>query len=362
MLKVISKDPRYNITILVKRHQDLVNAFREYGKTYVLKGKLYQKKNAGTLLRAFRAFTTAIKKSVIYPQLTGTDIIVSNTITNGRMLKQLSFLKAKVVCYVHELENLISNWRPVSDIYWSVKLAKLFMVPSTAVRDNLISNHSVNNESIVLFNTYLPAPGNANTHVKDVARKQFCEQHHINTANFLVAGMGSADQRKGIDLFVEAACRLKSMQHITFVWIGGFVGDSTERAIRQRISDTGANVVFTGQLPRSPNNLLPFDLFFLSSREDPYPLVVLEAAALQVPSICFSGSGGIVDFIGNDNGWVIEGFSTEKVADTIVHLSNHRDELARAGKNAYERFARLHNDRERMIQQFDEIIHLVLRK
>jgi glycosyltransferase involved in cell wall biosynthesis len=38
------------------------------------------------------------------------------------------------------------------------------------------------------------------------------------------------------------------------------------------------------------------DVFFLSSREDPFPLVMLEAASLGVPIVGFRGTGGIEDF------------------------------------------------------------------
>ncbi len=39
------------------------------------------------------------------------------------------------------------------------------------------------------------------------------------------------------------------------------------------------------------------DILLLLSREDPYPLVTLEAANFSVPTICFKNAGGIQEFI-----------------------------------------------------------------
>jgi glycosyltransferase involved in cell wall biosynthesis len=39
------------------------------------------------------------------------------------------------------------------------------------------------------------------------------------------------------------------------------------------------------------------DLFFLSSREDPFPLVMLEAGYAETPIIGFKGAGGVNDFL-----------------------------------------------------------------
>jgi glycosyltransferase involved in cell wall biosynthesis len=39
------------------------------------------------------------------------------------------------------------------------------------------------------------------------------------------------------------------------------------------------------------------DVFFLASREDPFPLVMLEAGYAEMPIIGFKGAGGVNDFL-----------------------------------------------------------------
>jgi glycosyltransferase involved in cell wall biosynthesis len=39
------------------------------------------------------------------------------------------------------------------------------------------------------------------------------------------------------------------------------------------------------------------DVFALTSREDPFPLVMLEAGACHVPTVCFARAGGGPEFV-----------------------------------------------------------------
>jgi glycosyltransferase involved in cell wall biosynthesis len=361
VLKVIAGRDDLSISILIKRDGKLVSEFSQYGKVYVLKGKLYQNRDPSFAVKLFRAGITFLKKTILYPQLKSTDVIISNTIINGNIIRSLFFLNAKVICYVHELENLMRTWKPQSDIANTFRHSHLYMVPSQAVKQNLIINHNVPEKRIRLFHTYLSVDAQPDAIQKQFARRKFCEKHNIAATALLVVGMGTADERKGIDLFIETA-RLNKEENIFFTWIGGFATDAIKDVVAEKIKayDLGSKVIFTGPLPRSYTNLLPFDVFFLSSREDPYPLVVLEAAALGIPAVCFAPSGGIVDFV-QQSGWVINDFSVESMAQKISYLHQHRQQLAEAGDKAHDNFLTLHNNRKRLVAQFDEIINTVLK-
>lgn len=362
VLKVLAGRDDLSISILIKRDGKLVPEFSQYGKVYVLKGKLYENKSPSFGVKLFRAGITILKKTILYPQLKGTDVIISNTVTNGNIVRSLFFLNAKVICYVHELEQLMRTWKPQSDIKNTFRHSHLYMAPSETVRQNLIINHDVPEKRIKLFDTYLSVDAQPDAVQKQFARRKFCEKHGIDPTALLVVGMGTADERKGIDLFIETA-RLNKEQNIIFTWIGGFATEAIENIVAEKIKayGLGGKVIFTGPLPRSYTNLLPFDVFLLSSREDPYPLVVLEAAALGIPAACFAPSGGIVDFV-QHSGWVINGFSVEAMAEKLAYLQQHRQQLGEAGDKARDNFLTLHNNRKRVITQFDEIINTVLNR
>ena len=64
-------------------------------------------------------------------------------------------------------------------------------------------------------------------------------------------------------------------------------------------------VHFVGELENPHPLLNACDLFCLPSREDPFPLVMLEAGALGKPMVCFDGAGGAKEFAARGAGIVV---------------------------------------------------------
>ena len=56
------------------------------------------------------------------------------------------------------------------------------------------------------------------------------------------------------------------------------------------------------------------------SREDAYPLVCLETAAMATPIICFENGGGMPEFVEEDCGFVVPYLDVEAVAEKVVKL------------------------------------------
>jgi glycosyltransferase involved in cell wall biosynthesis len=151
----------------------------------------------------------------------------------------------------------------------------------------------------------------------------------------MIVGMsGHASQRKGVDIFFEAACALPDHD---FLWVGGW-----------RPEETIDNVVFESFERVAPPNLYisgavdnpyPYmdlmDMFFLSSREDPNPLVLGEALALAKPVLCFSRATGAADRLGR---WatLCHGEANAKDAVRVLRACNaaavRRPEFRSAGQ------------------------------
>ena len=112
----------------------------------------------------------------------------------------------------------------------------------------------------------------------------------------IVVGCGEAGWRKGTDLFVQVACRMRSSTRIHFVWVGrrgGVFGrvldhDSRSMGLADRFH-------WTDEVPSAVPYLALADLLVMTSREDPQPLVPLEAAAVGTPTVGFR-VGGLVDY------------------------------------------------------------------
>jgi glycosyltransferase involved in cell wall biosynthesis len=99
------------------------------------------------------------------------------------------------------------------------------------------------------------------------------------------------------------------------------------------------------------------DIFLLTSREDPYPLVVLEAANASVPVICFKNAGGSPEFIEKSNGGIcVDYLDLEAMGNAVIHYYNNNSEREKAGSNAKKRLKVMHQNPEFIINLFESII------
>ncbi len=120
----------------------------------------------------------------------------------------------------------------------------------------------------------------------------------LTTGARMVVGMsGHASPRKGVDIFFEVAAA--SPAH-DFLWVGGWRPDETIDNIALEDFERVAlpNFYVTGAVDNPYPYMRMMDLFFLSSREDPNPLVLAEALVLGIPILCFSHSTGVADRLG----------------------------------------------------------------
>lgn len=237
------------------------------------------------------------------------------------------------------------------------------MAPSQAVAENLMQNHGIPKERIHFLNYFFPFHEvNTNINAKEEARKKLSAFIDFTDDKFYVTGMGAATHRKGIDMLVGAASILKeSGENVHFVWIGSYNQDGMKQNIDHEIETNNLKGTFTfaGELPHSLNNLLAFDLFILPSREDPYPLVVLEAALAKLPSVSFAGTGGISEFIGNDCGWLVDEISSIALAKKIVEIKRGKEEIKKRGENAYKKCVGAHTNESFIFKQFNDIIKII---
>ena len=114
----------------------------------------------------------------------------------------------------------------------------------------------------------------------------------------MIVGMcGHASFRKGADIFLETAANVPEAD---FLWVGGWRPQEASDNIAYAGFNLRAlpNLYVTGAVDNPYPYMAIMDLFFLSSREDPNPLVVGEALALGAPILSFSATTAIGDRLG----------------------------------------------------------------
>lgn len=132
----------------------------------------------------------------------------------------------------------------------------------------------------------------------------------------LVLNIASIQFKKGTDLFVKTALEVcKRHDTVEFMWLGAgkHYGDYLDEIRTEGFEN---RILFPGYVDASFTLLRRAAVFFLSSREDSFPLANLEAMCLARRIVCFDVGGGPEALDGT--GILIEPFDTAAAADAIL--------------------------------------------
>ena len=250
-------------------------------------------------------------------------LLYSNTMVNGDVLDLLSSLEIPVITHVHELEDVIQIFIQC----WPIVKSRTdhFIAASEAVKINLIENHSVPSQLISVVHEFVPVP---------VTTEERSDRGSLGLPEdvFLVCASGKGEWRKGPDIFVllaERVCRLFGGGGYHFCWVGGWVTEQDRRRTMELVRKLGlgTKITFAGAVMNASLYFSVSDIFAMVSREDPFPIVCLEAALWGMPILCFDRAGGTPELVEEDAGFVVPFGDIQIMADRIRELS--RDAVLR---------------------------------
>ncbi len=265
--------------------------------------------------------------------------IVANTIANGGLLRMLKPLGLPYALYVHELETSIQIYTRPQDLQYELTHVSHVFCGSEAVRQNLIDHHGLTPANTSVLNSLIRTATLIDK-LKAVDQASVRKRLGISAQAVVVGGCGNAEWRKGVDLFLLIARQLLNARpDVHFVWVGiPEVGEETRRLqydlARMNIGDRVHLVPPGGDYL---DYVACFDLFTLTSREDPYPLVILEAGLNHNPVLCFEESGGSPDFVGTDTGCLVPYLDLSAMVAVLARLADNPAERTRLGYLFYER-------------------------
>lgn len=121
----------------------------------------------------------------------------------------------------------------------------------------------------------------------------------------LVLGIGSVCLRKGVDLFIEVATRMRQMDEtnrLEFLWVGdgftdydsGYTAFLKAQILRAGLADCLTIAPETDDLASLYKRAT---LLLITSRLDPLPNVAIDAICIGLPLVCFDKASGIADLL-----------------------------------------------------------------
>jgi glycosyltransferase involved in cell wall biosynthesis len=266
------------------------------------------------------------------------EVIFSNTIANGSILADLAWLNCPFVIYCHELEKSIQLYSTPELIDFQLKKSKAIFAGSNAVKENLIENHQVKCEKITIFYSQINCT-NIEISLSKVDKKEIKKQLNIPNEAVVIGCCANAEWRKGLDLFILTALQVlkNTSKNVHFIWIGISDKHTDFRNINYDLEKMGikSHVHLLESTAEYLQYLACFDIFFLSSREDPYPLVMLEAGINKNPIVSFEKSGGSMEFIDSSIGLHVQYLDITQAGKVLNMLVENDEKRIEIGEKMY---------------------------
>ena len=214
-----------------------------------------------------------------------------NTSAAARAIPLLHAAGIDTVLLVHEMTLIMTEHGLLPGARAGAAMARRVIFPADCVKDAFPARAQLDPARLRVLPQGLYRP----VAFDPFARHRLRAELGLAEGDTLVIGAGHGDLRKGFDLFLQAAraaARQASNRH--YCWLGAvdpqlasYLGREIKLAMAsRRFHLPGFQTDVAGWLSAA-------DAFALTSREDPYPSVVLEALASGLRVAAFAGSGGV---------------------------------------------------------------------
>lgn len=258
---------------------------------------------------------------------------ILNSVATSRFSSALFELKVPSVALIHEYADYMG-----AEVMQVLATANRVIFPATGVKQSaddllLSSCNSLPRETAIRNQgmCILPADEKGESFSKESILMRLGIREGENKP-LVVMGCGWVQIRKGVEYFIHAAqlCKQMTQGPMRFIWIGGGFnpsGDLHYSAWLQsqvKHSGLGEDVFFFEET----KDLSPFfelaDVFFLSSRLDPFPNVAIDAVKANVPIVAFERATGFTDFIKSHPtvGVAVPYLDTHAAAKSIIYLAS----------------------------------------
>lgn len=305
----------FNISLILLREGELSENYKKIVDHYIIiPGENLIRKFIGRIL--LKSIKGKNSKYLRVLNVNNYDLVYANTVEAISLAVSIKGENKdlKIISHLHELEVTLKLLQPNFEEY--ARDIDMFICPSELVANNLNRNYSVVKEKLNVVYEFIEAP-------------EVIPVRSNNDKVFRVGASGTFHWRKGGDLFLQLVKLINSKYpdyNIEFVWIGRVPGP--ERIIMEADLaklDLNSKIRFTGLLDNPLEEYKNLDVFVLTSREDPFPLVCIEVGMLGVPIICFEKATGTSEVLSKGGGFIVPYLDIYEMAEKIIIYYENKD-------------------------------------
>lgn len=263
---------------------------------------------------------------------TGAKIAICNTTVSGDLVENLAKADVCTLSLIHEMEKIIKEHNIEGNLEVIAKYAHKIVFASEYVRKSCDNVYALPEDKVMILpqgmyklNSYLDK--------REEVKASLYEKYGIDKDHKLVIGVGYGDYRKGVDLFVDSAIEvIKKDDKVTYMWVGD-LSPEMEKVKEERIngSEYEKRVKFVGKQTDPMLYYAAADLFLLTSREDPFPTVVMEAMYSYLPVIAFKEGGGYVEIVNDKTGGLVDYEDCVAMANLVLEYVNNPERMEKTG-------------------------------
>ncbi len=154
--------------------------------------------------------------------------------------------------------------------------------------------------------------------------------------NNIVITAGRIAHVKGYDILIDVWKIVNETEKKWELHIYGDGDPNYVHKLQHKINEYGLqdSLILKGATATIKEKMLNSSIFVMTSHNECFPLVLLEAQACGLPIVSFDCPYGPRNIISEDNGVLIPHYDNETFADRLVHLMNAKEELKKMGEQA----------------------------
>lgn len=253
----------------------------------------------------------------------GAEVAIANTTVSGLLVPLLKRSGFQVVSLIHELPGVLRDYRLQAHARAIVEHADKVVFPARIVHEGFEAFVGTTLEQAVIRpqGLYLRNPHRSEAQ-RQAMRVEIREKLGLARSSRILLCVGYADYRKGLDLFAEACMTaLAGNQDAVAVWVG-HADQALLTQVQEAIAKKGFEhrFVFTGLVDNPQDYYAAADVYALTSREDPFPSVVMEALDARIPVVSFEGVVGSEELLARGAGLMVPAFDTGAMAQALSRL------------------------------------------
>lgn len=266
------------------------------------------------------------------------DVIYGNTIVSLPWLAKLAELTGTpTICHLHEMAWAVEQFFSPSYIAQTLPQLEAIVACSRAVALDLQELFSADSTKITVVDSFIDTDIVIQTPPGEIRQSLGLPSEAV-----VIGSVGKAETRKGADLMVlllDRLVRRDTPHDFRVVWVGTSPHDAALSTCRHDLRKLGLadRFTFVEHTPQPNDYVNAFDIFAMTSREEPMGMAALDAACLGRPLVAFAKASGITDLIGDEGGYTVPYLDIDAMADTILRILDNPDDSARRARAMRDR-------------------------